>query len=137
MYQVYVVYTDTMDQKRASTIRQQIRRLQKKRESIEQELLHRRLMLRASFLTRHLGTSKSKRKSPAYYLSFRKLKKTVLRYVPAKGRQKVEAQANAWGDYQRLVAQWGKTSKDLESLWRSLGDAQADDPDSQDASDEQ
>jgi hypothetical protein len=83
-------------------------------------------MLRASFIVRYLGTSTRKRRSPAFYLSFRSKGRTVLRYVASKDRQRFRAKAEAWGEYQRLIAEWVKVCKQIEVCWRSLGEAQSD-----------
>ena len=123
-----MIYTDTMDSKRASSTRQKILQLQTERDHLEGLLIKRRRMLRASFITRYLGTSKVKRKSPAYYLSYSKGGKTVLKYVAAKEKQKVEALAEAWREYSRSLAEWVKTCRQLERLWRELGQAQSDVP---------
>lgn len=118
--------TDTMNPGKASRLRQQISRLRRQRESIETKLLRRRQMLRASFILRYLGTSRHKRRSPAFYLSFRSEGRTVLKYVAAKDRRRVKAKAEAWGQYQRLIARWIKVCKQIEVCWRSLGEAQSD-----------
>ena len=83
-------------------------------------------MLRASFIVRYLGTSRRKRRSPAFYLSFRSGGKTVLRYTAAKERERCRAKAEAWGEYQRLIAEWVRVCEQIEVCWRSLGEAQSD-----------
>lgn len=115
-----------MDSTKASRLRQEISHLIDRRNGIEKRLFERRRMLRASFLVRYLGTKEAKRHSPAYYLSFRKEGKTVLRYVPSKERASVKARAEAWGEYVRLVAEWVRISRQLEKSWRTLGEAQAE-----------
>jgi hypothetical protein len=83
-------------------------------------------MLRASFIVRYLGTSRKKRSTPAFYLSHRSKGRTVLKYVVGGDRQRLKARAEAWGQYQRLIAEWVKVCKQIEVCWRSLGEAQSD-----------
>ena len=129
-YQLYMIYADTMDSKRASSIRQEITQLQAKRDRLEELLIKRRRMLRASFITRYLGTSKEKRKTPAYYLSYNEGGKTVLKYVALGKKQKVEALAEAWREYSQSLAEWVKTCRQLERAYsgasRSLIPDEAD-----------
>jgi len=117
-----------MDPDLASRLRQQAHRLRLQRRRIEARLLKRRSMLRASFITRYLGTSRSKRSTPATYLSFRWKGRTVLRHVAARERGRVERRARAWSEYSRLVARWVKVCRELERCWRALGEAQSESP---------
>jgi hypothetical protein len=115
-----------MDSARASRLRQKISGLIGRRNAIERCLFDRRQMVRASFLVRYLGTKQAKRRTPAYYLSFRKGGRTVLKYVPSRQRESVKARAEAWGEYVRLVAEWVRISREIEKGWRALGEAQAE-----------
>lgn len=117
-----------MDLDSASRLRQQIYTLRKQRDRIEAALLKRRRMLRASFISRLLGTSRSKRAKPAFYLSFRKQGRTVLQYVSAERHRSVKAKAGEWGEYLRLVSEWVKNARELEALYRKLGEAQSEVP---------
>ena len=117
-----------MDLKLASALRQQIQQLRERRNSLEDQLLVRRRMLRASFLERYLGTRRSKRRKPAYYLSYRKGGKTVLEYVRAEGRSGVRERAEAWGEFTAWLAEWVQLGRELERNWRELGQAQAEEP---------
>ena len=108
-----------------SRLRQEIYRLRKQRDRIENALLQKKRMIRASFLIRYLGTKSAKRRKPAYYLSSRREGKTILHYVSAKGHQKIRAKADAWGEYVKLVAEWVKLSRQIEKCFRQLGEAQA------------
>jgi hypothetical protein len=83
-------------------------------------------MLRASFIVRYLGTSRKKRSTPAFYLSYRSKGRTVLKYVVLRDRRRLKARAEGWGEYQRLIAEWVKVCKQIEVCWRSLGEAQSD-----------
>ena len=114
-----------MSRHQASRLRQKIRELRKERDHIEAELLKRRRMIRASFITRFLGTKKSKRHKPACYLSCWKNGKTVLKYVAENQLHTVKPKAEAWSEYLRLIAGWVKNSRQLEKLYRQLGEAQA------------
>jgi hypothetical protein len=115
-----------MDSIRASRLRQKISGLIGRRNAIEKRLFERRRMVRASFLVRYLGTKQAKRRTPAYYLSFRKEGRTVLKYVPSWERASVKARAEAWGEYVRLVAEWVRVCREIEKVWRALGEAQAE-----------
>jgi hypothetical protein len=52
----------------------------------------------------------------------------VLKYVATREKQKVEALAEVWREYSRSLAEWVKTCRQLERLWRELGQAQSDIP---------
>lgn len=115
-----------MESIRASRLRQKISGLIGRRNAIEKRLFERRRMVRASFLVRYLGTKQAKRRTPAYYLSFRKEDRTVLKYVPSRERASVKARAEAWGEYVRLVSEWVRVCREIEKGWRALGEAQAE-----------
>jgi hypothetical protein len=93
---------------------------------IEEQLLRRRRMLRASLIERYLGTADHKRAVPAYYLSFLQEGKTTLKYVRQSELLAVEPKARAWSEYRRLLAEWVKVVRRLEAAWRALGQVQSD-----------
>lgn len=93
---------------------------------IEEQLLRRRRMLRASLIERYLGTAEHKRATPAYYLSFLYEGKTALKYVKQGKLLGIEPRARAWSEYNRLLAEWVKVVRRLEAAWRALGQAQSD-----------
>ena len=115
-----------MDRNRASRLRQMIAGLKAERTRLEERLLRRRQMLRASLIERYLGTSEQKRATPAYYLSFLHEGKTVLKYVRQSKLLTVEPKARAWSEYGRLLAEWVKVTRRQEAAWRALGKAQSD-----------
>jgi hypothetical protein len=115
-----------MDRNRASRLRQMIADLRVERTRIEERLLRRRHMLRASLIERYLGTSEQKRTTPAYYLSFLHEGKTILKYVRQGRLLTIEPKTRAWSEYGRLLAEWVKITRRLEATWRALGKAQSD-----------
>lgn len=117
-----------MNPETASRIRQQIRQLRERRDRLEEGLLRRRRMIRASFIERFLGTKTSKRDKPAYYLSYRSEGKTVLEHVSAERRAEARRGAGEWSEFSSLVAEWVKVVRELEKRWRELGEAQAERP---------
>ena len=116
------------DERRASELRQEIARLSAERSAVERGLLHRRRMLVASLVERHLGTRQHKRESSAFYLSWARAGRTRLLYV-AKGRlSEVRPAVDAWRAFRAAVRRWRDLSERIETLWRSLGEAQAQSP---------
>jgi hypothetical protein len=112
----------------ASRLRQQLAQLRSQRARLEYRLLKRRRMLRATCVERHLSLGQSKRKTPAYYLSFYHQGKTVQKYIRLEELSKIMPRARAWGEYYHLLAQWVKLNDRMADAWRELGAAQADDP---------
>lgn len=116
------------NERRASGIRQEISRLSAERSAVERDLLHRRRMIAASLLERHLGTRAWKRESSAFYLSWAREGRTRLLYV-AKGRlARVRQAVEAWRAYRAALRRWRELSERLEALWHELGEAQAQSP---------
>ena len=115
-----------MNRSRASRIRLLIRTLRAEQTRLEEQLLRRRRMLRASLIERYLGTSEHKRPTPAYYLSFLDEGKTILKYVKQGQLLTIEPKAKAWGEYCNLLADWVRVNRRLEAAWRDLGQAQSD-----------
>ena len=112
----------------AGRLRQQIVELRSERARLEHRLLKRRRMLRATFVERYLSAGDTKRKTPAYYLSFLREGRTVQKYVRLQTVSKVRPKTQAWSEYYHLLARWVKLNQQLADVWRELGQAQADEP---------
>jgi len=112
----------------ASRLRQQLAGLRSERARLERRLFLRRRMLRASLVERYLSAGEGKRKTPAYYLSFLREGRTVQKYVRLKALAKVRPRTQAWSEYYYLLARWVKLNKKMADVWRKLGQAQADEP---------
>ncbi len=52
----------------------------------------------------------------------------MLKYVSSEDKVTLEARAKEWGEYVRLMSEWVKLSRELETCFRELGEAQADEP---------
>ena len=113
------------DMSKASELRQRIRRLVTERCRVEQELLRRRSMLRASLIERHLGTRTHKRRSGAWYLSWASGGRTRLRYVPRGRLEVVRRSVQSWREYRALQRRWRELTRETAELWRQLGAAEA------------
>ena len=114
--------------RRASELRQEIRRLTAERATVEREFLHRHRMLAASLVERHLGTQRSKRESAAFYLSWAREGRTRLRYVAKDRLPAVRQAVEAWRAFRTRLRRWRVLSRRLEALWRELAEAQAQSP---------
>jgi hypothetical protein len=112
----------------ASRLRQQLAGLRSERARLEFQLLKRQRMLRATFVERYLSAGDTKRKTPAYYLSFLHEGRTVQKYVRLAKVHEVGRRCQAWSEYYHLLARWVKLNQQLADVWRELGQAQADEP---------
>ncbi len=127
MYQLIYYYTDTMiNQKQASSNRKRIVELRRQQDKLEEKLLKRRDMIRASLVKRFLGTREEKRKKPYWYLSRAIAGKTILRYVRFSDLWKVSKKTKAWKDFSSTLAEWVKVTRHLEKLLRQLGEMQSE-----------
>ena len=116
------------DFRRASRIRQQVARLQVERSTVEEALLHRRRMLAAGLIARHLGTTEAKRASVAFYLSWARAGRTRLVHVPKGRLGRVRGLTEAWREYRAALRRWRELTARLDALWAELGEAQAERP---------
>jgi len=88
----------------------------------------RRRMLAASLVERHLGTRQRKRESSAFYLSWARAGRTRLLYVAKDRLAGVRQAVEAWRAFRGALRRWRDLSGRLETLWRELGEAQAQSP---------
>ena len=116
------------DFRRARRIRQQVARLQVERSTVEEALLHRRRMLAAGLIARHLGTTEAKRASVAFYLSWARAGRTRLVHVPKGRLGRVRGLTEAWREYRAALRRWRELTARLDALWAELGEAQAERP---------
>jgi len=100
--------------------------LRKQRDKLEEELLKRRHMIRASLVKRFLGTTEKKRERAYWYLSRAMAGKTMLSYVRFSDLWKVSKKTKAWKEFSSTLAQWVKVTRYLEKLLRQLGEMQSE-----------
>ncbi len=114
------------NQKQASLSRKRIVELRKQRDKLEEKLLKRRDMIRASLVKRFLGTTEKKRERAYWYLSRAIAGKTILKYVRFGDLGKVSKKTKAWKEFSSTLAQWVKVTRYLEKLLRQLGEMQSE-----------
>lgn len=117
-----------INKEEASRIRQTIFKRSRDREFIEKVLLKHREMITGCLITRNLGTTVEKRKTPSYYLSGKVSGKTVLKYVRKDKLDRVRKRCEAWREFSKYIAKWRKLSKEIEELFRKLGRVQSENP---------
>jgi len=110
---------------KASKLRQQIGRLAAELSAIEKALLRPRRMIAASLIERHLGTTKQKRASSAFYLSFAQDRRTRLVYVPKAEVGRVRELVDAWGEYRKGLRRFRQVALKMLKLLADLGECQA------------
>lgn len=113
-------------ERQASLTRKKIAELRIQQDKLEEKLLRRRHMIRASLVKRFLGTRDRKRKKPYWYLSQAIEGKTILSYVRFSDLDRVSKKAGAWKEFSSTLAQWVKVNRRLERLLRDLGEAQSE-----------
>ena len=112
----------------ASKLRQEIARLGRELDALQEQMLRPHRMMAASLIERHLGTRNEKRASSAFYLSRAEQGRTRLTYVPKAELDRVRAQVEAWQAYRAALRRWREVSQEMEVLLRALGETQADSP---------
>jgi len=113
---------------RASRLRQQIGRLTAELSAIEKALLRPRRMIAASLIERHLGTTRQKRASTAFYLSFAREGRTRLVYVPKGEVGRVRELVDAWREYRKGLRRFRQVGLKMLKLLADLGECQAHRP---------
>ena len=110
----------------ASELRDQIRKLQAERRSLESKLIQPHPMLSASLLERFLGGGGSARATPAYYLSRSEHGRSKLTYVNKEDLADVRQRCAAYRTFQQNLKQWRRVTSALQQRWRQLRQAQSE-----------
>jgi len=113
---------------RASRLRQEIGHLAVEWNHLQKRMLRPDRMIPASLVARHLGTREEKRASTAYYLSWAKGGKTILRHVAKEEVEGVRMKVEAWRAYRQRLRQCRQIAERLLELLDQLGQEQAERP---------
>lgn len=98
-------------------IRQEIRTLKTRRNTLEHIAMHHRPMVAASLIERHYPPNGR----IAFYLSIPTPQNSWHSYVRREKLDYYRRRAEAWGEYCRAMAEWVLLNKKIEQLMRRLG----------------
>ena len=100
-----------------ATLRQRIRDLKGRRNTLERLAMQPQLMLAASLLERRFRPGGP----AAYYLSIPHPKSSRHRYVRKAQVDQIRRQTGAWREFSDAMAEWVRVNDEIERLLRQIG----------------
>lgn len=100
-----------------SKIRQEIRSLKDRRNTLEHIAMHHRPMVAASLIERHYPPNGR----IAFYLSIPTPQNSWHSYVRREKLDYYRRRAQAWSEYGRAMAEWVQINKEIERMLRRIG----------------